>query len=112
MTDIEGGRAAETLVGLRFKRQQRQKPVHIDAHLLRAARTPGPDGRRHVVDNWNMRRALAHPLGDIMREIRAVDDNQDIRIGRNRSIDGLIDAPHDGGQPLQDRRQPHDCNVG
>ncbi len=69
-------------------------------HAPRPARPPGPDRRRHVVDNRDLRRAPAHPLCDRMRKIGTIDDYQDIRRALNHGVDGL---PHPGHQARQVR---------
>ena len=95
----------------------RRRPPRRDAHRARRAgarergphrraspwrvRAPGPDGGADVVDDPNMRRALAHGLGDAVGEIGRIDDDQELRL---RLHDGLGGAP----DALEDRRQLRD----
>ena len=55
----------------RLERQQRQHVIDIGAHLARPARPPRPHAGRDIVDDGDLRRALADALGDRMRELRA-----------------------------------------
>ena len=61
MADIGRRRPAEAAVRLRLEGQEREDVVDIGAHRLRAARTPGPDGRADVVDDRDRRRAWRAP---------------------------------------------------
>ena len=83
MADIGAGRAAEAPVRLRLERQQRQHVVDIGAHLARPPGPPGPDARADVVDDREVRPAPAHARGDRVGEIRAVDDDEHVRLGRD-----------------------------
>ena len=53
MADIDAGRAAEPPMRRRLERQDRQHAIDIGAHGARAPGPPGPDRRRHVVDDRN-----------------------------------------------------------
>src|SRR5690349_21378893 len=66
--------------------------VDIAAHRSRAPRPPGPDRRRHVVDDRNVRSITSHALGHPMGEFGAVDDDQNIRLQRDDTCSCLPDA--------------------
>ena len=51
MADIGRRRPTEAPVRLRLEGQEGQEVVDIGAHLRRAARPPGPDGRADIVDD-------------------------------------------------------------
>ena len=85
--------------------------IDIGAHLAGAARAPGPDGRRHIVDNRHERLSLADALGDRMGEFGAVDNDDAVGLRLQPGIHGLIDAPDELGQACQDRQRPHDSHV-
>ena len=111
MADIGARRAAEPHMSLRLERQQRQHMVDVARHLAGAPRPPGPDRRRHVIDDRQIRPAPRDPLRHLVREIRAVDDDEHVRLGSKDRGDRLVAAPDDARQMQEDRAEAHHGDV-
>ena len=111
MADIAARRPAELDMDGRLERQDRQHLVDISAHGARASGPPCPNRRRDVVEDRNRRREPAHPAGDPMREVRAVDDDERVRARGDDGLRGFADAPKNLRQPLRDRGKPDDRQL-
>ena len=112
VTGIGARRSAKARVGFRLERQQRQKMIDIGRHFPGAARTPGPNRRRYIINNRNIRPLAAKPLGDLMGEIGAVDNQQHMRVEGPRRSHRLIDAAHNQRQTLDYFAKAHDGDFG
>jgi hypothetical protein len=108
MTDIAAGRPAQSNIGLRLERQQRQHMIDIGQHGARPARPPRPDRGRNIIDDRDARIARTHPARHAMGEIGAVDDDEDVRPGLDDIGRGFADQPQDLRQLLHHRRQADD----
>ena len=64
--------------------------VDVARHLAGAPGPPGPDRRRHVVDDRQIRPAPRDPLRHLVREIRAVDDDEHVGLGGEDCGDRLV----------------------
>ncbi len=111
VSDVGGRRTAEAFVRGWLERQQRQDMIDIGAHFACAPRPPRPHARRHVVDDGDVRRPLADALGDGMRELGGIDDDDGVGLGGDGRIDRAVDARHDARQARQDRQNSHDGDV-
>ena len=58
-----------------------------------------------------MRCALPDPLGDTVRKIGAVDDDQHGWVLRNHGVNCLVDTTDDQRQTRQNGTQSHDGNI-
>ena len=92
MADISARRAAEVAQHLRLERQQRHDVIDVPCHRARATRPPSPHRRADVIDNSDSRGAGTHTSCHAMGEVRAVDDDQGVRLGRNHRIGGFTNA--------------------
>ena len=111
MSDEGARRPVQSPHRRRLERQERQHMIDVSAHGARAARPPCPHGRTHIVDDRDRRRTRAHAPRDTMGEFRAVDDHEDIRLGRNDGVGGLADALQDFRQAHRDCGNADDCQV-
>ena len=71
--------ARRACVHVGLERQQRQDVIDVAAHRARAARPPGPDRGRDVVDDRDRAVEAMHEARDPERVGRAVDDHQRMR---------------------------------
>ncbi len=111
MADEAARRAAEAVMGVGLERPQRQHVVDVVAHLGRAARTPGPDAGRHVVDDRDGQPAAPDAPGDRVGELRAVDDDDGIGLGRQGRLGRGGDASQDERQAGEDSPRSHHRHV-
>lgn len=98
MTDIRADRSAKTRMRSRFERQQGQHMIDVATHALGPTRPPRPHARTDIIDDRDMRRPPPDPLRYRVRELRTVDDDDNIRLPGKRRVDGLIHAPNDARQ--------------
>ena len=111
MPYIGAGRTSEIAIGLGFKRQQRQDMIHIAAHRLRPAGSPGPHRRRNIVHDGQGRTPCTNALCHAMGKIGTVDDDKNVGRGRNHGIGGVANPPQDHRQLLHHRRKSHDRQL-
>ncbi len=104
VADIDRGRSTEPFVRFDLKRQQHQQMVDVSVHLRGPALPPRPDRWRYPTDNWDVRRRLAHPLGDAVGEVRTVNQDNNIWLGDDDRVSRLLDPPQDHRQPRHHRR--------
>ena len=108
MSDVTARRAAQPAVNLGLEWQHRENPVDISAHFLRAPAPPNPYRRRYIVDDGDRRIAGANAPRHAMREIRAVDDDQDVRLFFQHGLGRFANPPQDQRQSLGDRHETYD----
>ena len=111
---LGGDRVADEVAGHprrlhvgRLEREEREHMVDDLGHLRGAARPPGPDRRRDVVDDLQARPQPPGAAGDTEVEIRAVDGDERVRRGRRHRARGLADAPPEVRHPRQHLGEPH-----
>src|SRR6185312_2938501 len=80
MTHIAARRTSEPQMRFRLKRQDAENVVHVTAHAPGAPWPPGPDTRRDIVDDRNLRCPAAHALGHLMGEFGAIENDENFGI--------------------------------
>src|SRR5262245_878844 len=111
MSHVGARRPAKLLHDLWFKWQQRQHLIHISAHGSRAPRTPCPDGRTDIVDDWNIACVRPHAFGHAMGKLGTVDDDQSIGLRRNHSVGRFTNALQDFWQARRNCRKADDRKI-
>ena len=111
MADIQAGRTAKLQMARRLERQNGENLIDISAHGARTSGSPGPDRRRDVIDDRNLGRRAAHPAGDPMGEVRAVDDDERVGPRRDDGVRGLANAPQDQRQPPRNGAEPENRQL-
>src|SRR6185437_4570743 len=108
MSDIASRRTVKPTQYGRFERQQGEDVINVAAHGTRAPRPPCPDRRTNIVDDRNFRRPLADTACNAMRKLGAVDDDDNVRVRRNRRVGGLTNPPQNFRQSCRNRGKAHD----
>src|SRR5271170_2130734 len=103
MADINARGAAEPTMGRRLERKDRKYAIYIIAHGPGAPRAPRPYRRRDIVNDRDRRHLGAHPAGDAVGEIGAVDDDDRVRTGGDDRIGRFPDSPQDHRQTPRNR---------
>src|SRR5580698_2800536 len=111
MTDVETGRAAKPHMSRRLERQDREHAIDIAAHGAGAPGPPGPNRRRDVIDNRYCGRCGANPPRHTVGEIRAVDDDQNIRARGDNGVGSFTNAAQYQWQAAWDSSEPDDRKV-
>ena len=112
MADIGAWRSAQPAMRIRLEWQDGHEVIDIGPHLLRPTRPPGPDARRDIVDDRNLRFALADALGNRMGEFGTVDDDDAVRVGLKPRSDGLINSANQRRQARQNGKRAHHGDIG
>ena len=111
MPDIGAGRTAEPPMRRRFERQQREHVVGVGSHGLGTTRPPRPDARAHIIDDRKLGQRLADALRDAMREIRAVDNDENVGTCCDDRSCRIPNSPKNGRQARKHGQNSHHRDV-
>ncbi len=96
----------------RFERQNGEHVIDIGKHAVGAIFFPGPDARTNIIDDRQIRQRRADTFCHAMSEIRAVDDEQNVRLRGDDLGRCLADQAKQLRQPAQHLGDAHDRQFG
>lgn len=95
----------------RLERQKGQNLVDVALHLRGAPFAPGPDRRRHIVDDPQVGARFLDRLGNTHVEVGAVDRDQNVGLFGQHGINDLVQPLFQLTIPRQHLGQPHDAEI-
>ncbi len=111
MTDIAARWPTKFTHDLRLEWEQCEHVIHIFAHRARTTRPPGPDRWADVVNDRDIARPGADTSRHTMGKFWTVDDDQDIRFGRDNGIGRFADTAENFWQARWNCRKPDNREI-